>query len=444
MDLRFTEFVLISEENKEAAIEMTKTKISKLLVALMIGMICMSGCSDHAPDSNQDVLKKQSPAKEQVDIATLSEKEKLFYGEDSDMYQLALIDEGNNARIAALMKKAEKGGKYKIAVLGGSISMGTGSSDQAHCYGSIVCDWWIMNFPNANFEFINAGIGSTNAEMACYRIEEDLLRYEPDFVVVDFTVNTYLNQDVKGTYSTLLYKILSQSNSPAVMSIDYTACDSAKYNRGECVKTTDVPNKEIAAAVSTYEIPAVSYHNYVWEKIEQGAFGWKDVAADYIHPNDNGHQLGASIIISHLEYVKEQLSNISTEIPQPAPLQDERYLNLAYVNNSVEGAQMSGGFYKADNSNAANRGWSYKATTGVSELTIPLPANRNVKILMMFEEGSNGMVTVSGASGMSTNISPDKAPSPTLVNVNSMGNSITIRPSMSSGGFKIYGICIQE
>ena len=385
----------------------------------------------------------QSPAKEQVDVTSLSAKEKLYYGEDSNLYDIALIDEGNNARIARLMKRAKVGGDYTIAVLGGSISMGTGSTDQAHCYGSIVCDWWIKNFPNANFKFVNAGIGSTNAEMACYRIEEDLLQYEPDFVVVDFTVNTPLNPDVQGTHSTLLYRILSQSNAPAVINTDHTACIYSKYVNGEYVKTPDVPNSAIAAAASAYDVPAVSFHNYVWKKIEEGAFTWNDIGADYIHPNNNGHQLSASVVISYLENVKAQLSDISTEITKPTPLSNEKYMNLTYVNHHVEGITMSGGFSATDDSNAANRGWRYSTTNKNSELTVPLPANTNVKILMM-NEGGVGTVTVTGANGTTTVIEPSVASQPTLVEVGCMGSSITIKPSMTSGGFKIYGICIDK
>ena len=165
--------------------------------------------------SSSSKIKKPSSSREETSSeyeVVYSAKEKIYYGMDPDLYKLSLKYKGNSSRIAALMKKAQKGGNYKIAVLGGSISMGAGASSVYSSYGNLICEWWCANFPDATFEFVNAGIGSTNPEMACYRMGEDLLKFKPDFVVVDFTVNTYLDYDLTNTYSSILYKILSQKN----------------------------------------------------------------------------------------------------------------------------------------------------------------------------------------------------------------------------------------
>lgn len=388
--------------------------------------------------SKQEVVSSETEPEEEYEY---TEKEKIYYGMDPDMYKLSLKNEGDSSRIAALMKKAQKGGNYKIAVLGGSISMGAGASGQSCSYGSLVCDWWIYNFPNSTFEFINAGIGSTNPEMACYRMEADLLAFKPDFVVVDFTVNTYLDSDLLNTYSTVLYKILSQKNSPAVMSIDFTSCDRKKHDsERKYVKPKNGPSGDITAAVEKYNVPAVSYHNYVWKKIEQKVIDWPDIGADYIHPNDNGHALASNIITKYLEKVMNNLSKASTKITAPPLPEYQGYINVGYVTNTVSGAKLVGGFTNMANNSASTRGWKYVSGQETSELYIPLPANKTVKIFMKFNEGSSGNVLVKGANGVTRTIETGDAATPTLIEVYALGDGITITPNLMSGSFVIYGI----
>ena len=365
----------------------------------------------------------------------LSAKEKIYYGYDPDLYKLGIKNEGNSARIAALMKKAQKGGNYKIAVLGGSISGGAGASGIYSSYGNLVCEWWCANFPNATFEFVGAGLGSTNPEMACYRIETDLLKFKPDFVVVDFNVNTYLDENLETTYSTLLYKILSQKNSPAVMSIEFTYFDKNNYDVAKYVS-----NSRIASAVKAYNIPAMSYHNYIWKKIKSKVISWRDIGSDYIHPNDNGHMIAANLINSYLEKVKDKLNKTSTKITAPKKPEITDYINLGYVTNTAKNVSFSGGFSAASNTSAGARGWNYVTSSDLSTLTIPIPTNKGVKIFMSSGGSSSGFITVKDSKNKSANISFSQAQTPTLVDVGKMEGKITIEVISETNNFTIYGI----
>ncbi|MBE6760862.1 MAG: SGNH/GDSL hydrolase family protein [Ruminococcaceae bacterium] len=386
----------------------------------------------------------------------LTELEKIYQGVDPDLYSIGLKNKGNSARIAALMKKAQKGGNYKIAVLGGSISQGASASSVYSSYGNLICEWWSANFPNSDFEFVNAGIGSTNPEMANYRISEDLLKYNPDFVVVDFTVNTYLDYDVNNTYSSILYKILSQKNSPAVMSIDFTSCEKSSYAAATYKKTKDVPVKAITDAVKAYDIPAMSYHEYVWNKISAKVLAWRlggvekksglsrDIGADYIHPNDNGHMIAANLITCYLKKVMDNLAKESTKITAPQKPETSDYLNLGYVTNTAKGVTLSGGFTAGANSSATSRGWSYNFTSDESVLTIPVPANKSVKVFMSFKDGSSGYISVTDSKGKTKSIDSSAAKTPTLVDIGNMEGKIALTPKLENGGFTIYGIGIKN
>lgn len=408
-----------------------------------------SSSSKEKPSSKAETSSKEEEIK-------LTELQKIYYGLDPDLYKLGLKNKGDSSRISALMKKAQKGGNYKIAILGGSISEGAGASSVYSSYGNLVREWWAGAFPESNFEFINAGIGSTNPEMACYRIETDLLAYKPDFVVVDFNVNTYLDNDIYNTYSTILYKVLSQENAPAVMTIDFTNCDSNLYASGIYKKPSRLANKPITDATLFYNLPAVSYGNYVWEKIESKVLAWRlggdekstglsrDVGSDYIHPNDTGHTIAANIIAAYLENVQENLDNESTKITAPKKPESSEYLNLKYLTNATKDVALSGGFTARPNNSAASRGWDYSATNDASTLKIPVPANKSVKVFMSFNSDSSGDIKVTDSKGITKTIATSQAVTPTLVDLGKMEGSITLTPSMDKGGFTIYGIGIKN
>lgn len=368
-------------------------------------------------------------------IKYLTSKEKIYYGYDPDLYKLGLKNEGNSARIAALMKKAQKGGNYKIAVLGGSISGGAGATSLYSSYGNLICEWWSANFPNANFEFVCAGLGSTNPEMACYRIETDLLKFKPDFVVVDFNVNTYLDDNLETTYPTLLYKILSQKNSPAVMSIEFTHCDKNNYSVSKYVSSG-----KIASAVKAYDIPTMSYHNYIWKKIKSRALSWLDIGYDYIHPNDNGHMVAANLINSYLKNVKDNLKKAPTKITTPKKPENTDFINLGYVTNTAKNVSYSGGFSASSNTSPGTRGWSYVATSEPSALTVPVPTNRGVRIFMSFNGSSSAGITVKDSKNKSVNIFCSQAQTPTLVDIGKMEGKITIETTEETVNFTIYGV----
>lgn len=384
------------------------------------------------PSSNKPSSKKQkTSSKEEDDNVVYSKKDRILWGLDPNIYSKSLKDSGDNARIAALMKKAEKGGTYKIAVLGGSISRGAGAGGVENSYGYLVCEWWKENFPKAKFEFINAGIGSTNPEMACYRLETDLLYAKPDFVVIDFAVNTYLDNYVYYTYSSLLYRILSQKNNPAVMAIDFARNDEGKNT---------VPNGQITKATKEYKIPSVSYNNYIWDRIARGYIKWEDISDDTIHPNESGHTIAAAIVAAHLEHVKENLAKTSTKITAPQKPSETDFLNLGYIINTQKGVKLSGGFKANDNKDTITHGWTYNASSGKSELYIPLPENKGVKVLMFFTGTKSGTVKFVGENGATEEIAAASAQTATLVDLGRVGKWVTITPDMTAGSFTIYGV----
>ena len=118
--------------------------------------------------------------------------------------------------IKNVMKRAEAGKKLTIGFIGGSITQGSLSSTPQKCYAYLVYEWWVRTFPNARFEYVNAGIGGTTSQFGVARAQDDLLSKNPDFVIAEFSVNDESTEHFMETYEGLVRKILSSKPQPAL------------------------------------------------------------------------------------------------------------------------------------------------------------------------------------------------------------------------------------
>ena len=137
------------------------------------------------------------------------------------------VNRGNWYRIKECMKRAQKGESIKIGFLGGSITQGSLSSTPKMCYAYLVYEWWRKTFRRAEFTYINAGIGGTTSQFGVSRVEEHLMKYEPDFTLIEFAVNDDNTEFFKETYEGLIRKVWSDKCKPAVLLMN-----NVRYNDG--------------------------------------------------------------------------------------------------------------------------------------------------------------------------------------------------------------------
>ncbi len=236
-------------------------------------------------------------------------------GVSEKMYNRAIMSKGNTVRLSAAMKKAQSGEKITVGVIGGSITQGSLASTPANCYASKFNDWWQNKFPG-NVEFVNAGIGGTNSYLGVHRVDEQLLSYKPDVVIVEFSVNDTDKVMNKYSYDSLVRKILSCDSDPAVILLFTTMEDGTSLQ--------DV-HKEIGSA---YDLPMISYHDAVYPEVAAGTLKWTDISPDNIHPNDAGHDIINQIISRYLDEVYNELDSVSEE---PSAFTSEAYTKDYYA-----------------------------------------------------------------------------------------------------------------
>ena len=167
-------------------------------------------------------------------------------------YENAMSNHGNWDRICRVMRRASEGESLVIGFLGGSITMGSLSSTPQTCYAYHVYEWWCRTFPNAKFSYINAGIGATDSQFGCARAESDLLRYEPDFVVVDFSVNDESTEHFLETYEGVIRKLYYAEKKPAVMllhNVYYHDGSNAQLQHAKIARHYDIPAVSMQSSI---------------------------------------------------------------------------------------------------------------------------------------------------------------------------------------------------
>ena len=175
--------------------------------------------------------------------------------------------------------------------------------------------WWKETFPNGEFHYVNGGIGGTTSHYGVSRAVTDVLMYQPDFVVVDFSVNDDADQFFQETYEGVVRKLLNWSSAPAVLLLN-----NVFYDTGENAQ-------EYHNAVGDwYRIPHVSVKDTIYQRMKEGAYTREELTPDGLHPNDRGHALVAQEIIAFLESVKENRKE-QEEIPIPEAMTANAYEN---------------------------------------------------------------------------------------------------------------------
>lgn len=205
-------------------------------------------------------------------------------------------------RLKNLMKRAANGESLVIGFLGGSITQGSLSSTPETCYAYLVYEWWKKSFPNAEFSFVNGGIGGTTSHYGGARAWKDVLCYRPDIVTVDFSVNDDANEFFEETYEGTLRRLLMAPSAPAVVVLNNVFYDTGKNAQEYHNRIAD-----------HYGIPHVSIKDTIFPDVESGKIVRADITPDNLHPNDKGHRLVADEICKLLDSIKEELEKEDTE-----------------------------------------------------------------------------------------------------------------------------------
>lgn len=265
-------------------------------------------------------------------------------------FEKGVINTGDDSRIRQVMRRAANGEALTIAFLGGSITQGCLASTPEGCYAYLTYAWWKEAFPKADFTYINAGIGGTTSHLGTGRVEEDVLQYEPDFVIVEFSVNDADDSaHFQETYEGLVRRILKAPSAPALLLVH-----NVRYDDGGNAEQIHAP------VGAYYHLPSVSMKPTIYAQVAAGSIKNRDITQDDLHPNDAGHALVAGVITHYLQSVKEAVENAAAAWGQdtpfgvlPRPLTANGYENAHRYRNDELQPVLCEGFVKDETEQSA-------------------------------------------------------------------------------------------
>ena len=305
------------------------------------------------------------------------------------------------------LTRFNRGGECRVAFLGGSITHNPG-------WREMVGSFLEGRFPEAEFDFINAGIPSMGSTPGAFRIKRDVLSRGPvDLLFVEAAVNDSTNGRSDREQVRAMEGILRQARcaNPAVDVMFLYFADpqkTAAYNKGDIPAV--IRNHEKVAEY--YQVSSLNLALEVAERISARQFSWKEDFKD-LHPSPFGqHLYGKSIkrMLQALWANPDKTASTITDHGMPAdPLDPESYVNGRLI--AVSHADNVRGWKFTDN-------WKPGDSASTREGFVNVPALEGLqpgdKIQLKFTGKAVGIFVASGPDAGMVEFSVDGKPSKTL------------------------------
>ena len=234
---------------------------------------------------------------------------------------VALRDGLLNARI-----RFERDKEGRAAFLGGSITEMEG-------WRAMTCRALEKRFPETQFDFLNAGIASTDSTLGAFRLRSDVFAQgRVDLLFVEFAVNDQHNSRSAVERIRGMEGIIRQARA-ANPEIDIVVLYFVDPIKMDLINQGKTPPIIVSHDKVTryYGIPAIDLAREVTERIGAGEFDW-DVFGG-LHPAPFGHRIYARAIGRLFDAAwAEAGAETQPYIMQDTPLDPRNYERGRYVN----------------------------------------------------------------------------------------------------------------
>lgn len=202
--------------------------------------------------------------------------------------------------VAAFCRRAHAGERLTVAFFGGSLTWGANATDPNRTsWRALVGERLARTFPKARFKFVDAAIGGTGSGLGIFRLERDVLKYEPDLVFVDWSVNdgAYKSNDAaSSSYEGVLRHLAERLPSSALVQVVLPQRKTVV----EPDETKIVRRVEHLAVGGAYGLPCADVLGELRRRYADGELDletiWPKIIGDTTHPFDGGYALYADII----------------------------------------------------------------------------------------------------------------------------------------------------
>ncbi len=249
-------------------------------------------------------------------------------GNYAPFFENSIVNVGNSASIKAVYDKILAGEDITVVGFGGSITQGA-SATKGYSYGEEVAKQ-LEELGTGTVTYHNAGIGATGTVYGAARMGKQVLAYQPDLVLLDFSTNDQDANDYAYSYEAVLRTLAEEKI--ATIAILYGSRVSDLSNG--ILRRQNRIHKHLPSLIY-YKIPAIEFYNTLWdhyldadgdgENESTDVVQWDDIWADYIHPNTAGHRLAAGAIFYYIANIAANSTDAVPALPTDCFFQKANY-----------------------------------------------------------------------------------------------------------------------
>lgn len=258
---------------------------------------------------------------------------------------------GKNLPNLAFKLQSESTDSITVGFIGGSITeTNSGWRDQT-------MDMFIDQYPDKRFKQINAGISGTGSSLGVYRINEQVLQYNPDLIFIEFAVNDY--KESKKTILEAMEGMVRKTwehNKQTDICFVYTFSKDMLETYQKGFKPYSVLAMEEIA--SHYQIPSINFASDILKKLNNNTLfltgskaSVKDsifFSGDGVHPYpETGHRYYTKTVSASLKVLLQSTKKKKHKLPsvyfsdalvntRMIDVEDDMIKNVSYI--EYEGA----------------------------------------------------------------------------------------------------------
>ena len=286
-------------------------------------------------------------------------------------------------------RKFEKERQARVAFLGGSITEMDG-------WRNMIERQLQQRFPYTQFEWVEAGIGSTGTTPGSFRLQHDILsKGKVDLLFVEAAVNDDTNgfsalEQIRGMEGEVRHALESNPEMDIVM-LHFIYDPFIPMIARRQMPDVILNHERVA---NHYLIPSINLCQEIGERMKNGEFTWDEFGGT--HPKPFGHKFYAAAI-GHL--FDEMWKGVSPEgtiaahdIPAK-PLDAYSYYNGDFI--ALEKAHLNKGWKLVDNWHPNNKAGKRNGFVDVPMLEATRPGDR---LTLDFRGKAIGIFCISGPS----------------------------------------------
>lgn len=273
------------------------------------------------------------------------------------------MKENENVRIQNVMAKIRRGEDVQVVALGGSITTGFNANPSKEKGWAGLFGQWLSDFADeydCNLRFANEGVSGTDSAFGVARLEDHVLKLNPDLVILEYAMNDqWLQPEVRQrTYEGIIRRIMNNTDTAILALFVNERKSPYPSNQSEQQKICEY-----------YHIPYMSWKDTLFENDKNASFEPFFDGEETVHPNNKGHDKISEFLENKWQSIWDTLPENDSEIPSsikelPSPLVSDDFENAIYYHNANLKPKINSGWEQNSpvhsewvSHGAAKKGW---------------------------------------------------------------------------------------